>query len=228
VLVDAYMRLWQARLPAYPADWAAALTCPSLQLPSLLCTLRFLLLSASWSPGASSLSASRATCTARHSTAQHGSQQGQHSHPLHYGFLGASSQDRAAAGSVQPFLQTPADPGDTHATPCCDQHPPKTPVQAPLLTPGSHRCVVPAAPHDVLPDVFELLDPDWLYEEVAGAMSDAPHDCAVLVVGRHHCTAAQQHSSTAAQQRLVWMSDKRWWHQWEVRLAGWVEACWAA
>jgi hypothetical protein len=47
----------------------------------------------------------------------------------------------------------------------------------------TYRSVVLAAPHHVLPYVFELLDSHWLYEEVTRAVCDTPHDRAVLIVG---------------------------------------------
>lgn len=53
-----------------------------------------------------------------------------------------------------------------------------------------------AAPHHVLPDVFELLYPHRLDEEVTRAVSDAAHDCAVLVISRHHCTITAQDTAT--------------------------------
>ncbi len=47
----------------------------------------------------------------------------------------------------------------------------------------THRCVVFAAPHDMLPNILQLLYPNRFYEEVTGTMCDTPHDSAVLIIG---------------------------------------------
>lgn len=50
-----------------------------------------------------------------------------------------------------------------------------------------NKDLILSAPHDVLPDVSELLYAHRLYEEVDSAMCHSPQHHGCLAVRRHHC-----------------------------------------